>query len=122
MTYPLAMRKHILDTKEREKLTFQATADRFNIGIATLMRWSHTLEPQLTRNKPALKIDMEQLANDVLERPDDYQHERAARFGVSRHGIYAALKRLGVTRKKNTDTPEGERRKESYVRRADSFV
>ncbi len=51
MTYPLAMRKHILDTKEREKLTFQATADRFNIGIATLMRWGHTLEPQLTRTK-----------------------------------------------------------------------
>ncbi len=31
---------------------------------------------------------MELLAKDVEEYPDDYQRERAARFGVSKHGIY----------------------------------
>lgn len=40
------------------------------------------------------KIDMEALKKDVKAYPEDYQWERARRFGVSRSGIDWALKRL----------------------------
>ena len=35
------------------------------------------------RNKPATKVDMEQLRRDVEKDPDDYQWERAKRLGVT---------------------------------------
>ncbi|GFN45275.1 transposase [Candidatus Regiella insecticola] len=59
-----------------------------------------------THNKPATKIDMEALAQDVATYPDDYQYERAQRFGVSAQGIRHALKRLRVSRKKNTSASQ----------------
>ena len=38
----------------------------------------------------------------VLEQhPDDYMYERAQRFGCSKSGIEAALKRLGISQKKD---------------------
>ncbi len=41
------------------------------------------------------------LARDVRAHPDAYQYERARRFGVGVQGINHALRRLGVTYKKN---------------------
>lgn len=113
--YPSAMRQHILNIRATENLTIEETAKRFDIGVATLSRWIKNPEPKLKRNKPCPKINMEQLKQDIIDRPDDYQHERAQRFGVSRHGIYAALKRLGITRKKNTISSKGLRRKKAYI-------
>jgi transposase len=108
MTYPLKFRLQVLKVREREGLTFEATALRFGVGIASVMRWAKKVEPQTTRNKPATKIDMEALARDVEEYPDAYQSERAVRFGVSTRGICAALKRLRISRKKNSAPSEGE--------------
>jgi len=53
------------------------------------------MEPCTTRNKPATKLDMDQLAKDVGSAPDDYQWERAKRLGVSERTIGYGLKRLG---------------------------
>ena len=41
------------------------------------------------------------LARDVVAHPDAWQYERARRFGLSAQGIHYALRRLGVTCKKN---------------------
>ncbi|GFN46668.1 transposase [Candidatus Regiella insecticola] len=98
MTYPLKFRQHVLAIKE--KLTYAKTASRFGVGMASLMRWNRRITPCTTHNKPATKIDMEALAQDVATYPDDYQYERAQRFGVSAQGIRHALKRLRVSRKK----------------------
>ncbi|GFN47244.1 transposase [Candidatus Regiella insecticola] len=100
MTYPLKFRQHVLAIKEKEKLTYAKTASRFGVGMASLMRWNRRITPCTTHNKPATKIDMEALAQDVATYPDDYQYERAQRFGVSAQGIRHALKRLRVSRKK----------------------
>ncbi|CAK0771903.1 hypothetical protein CCP3SC5AM1_760001 [Gammaproteobacteria bacterium] len=102
MSYSLDFRKRIFELKEKELLTYNEVATRFGIGMSTLMRWSKKLEPQLTRNKPATKIDMEALKKDIVEFPDAYQYERAERFGVSQRGIGKALKRLGISLKKKT--------------------
>ena len=47
------------------------------------------------------KIDLEQLAQDVMDYPDAFQRERAVRFNCSDRAISKTLKRLNVTRKKS---------------------
>ena len=93
--------------KKEEGLTFEATSKRFKVGLATLFRWQKKLEPQLTRNKPATKVDMEALREDVAKNPDRYQWERAQDYGVSAWTIGVALRRLNLSRKKNAASPEG---------------
>jgi len=109
MTYSLDFRQKVFQIKEKRKLTFEQTSDYFDISIRTLFRWSKQLEPKQYRNKPATKIDMDELAKEVKLRPDEYQWERAKRFGVTQSAIQYALKRLGVSYKKNTETPKGKR-------------
>jgi len=110
MTYSLDFRKKVFQYKKKERLTFDQTSKHFDIPIRTLFRWSKRLEPCVTRNKPATKIDMDALAKDIEAHPDDYQWERAIRFGVTQTAIRFALKRLGVSYKKNAETSEGQRR------------
>lgn len=106
MAYSIDFRRKVLEIKEREGLSFEKTALRFGISESSVFRWSKRLEPCLTRNKPATKIDMEQLALDVKQEPDAYQHERAKRFKCSQRGICEALKRLKITKKKNFSASE----------------
>jgi DNA-binding transcriptional regulator YiaG len=40
MTYPLKFRQHVLSIREKEKLTFSQTAERFGVGMARVMRWA----------------------------------------------------------------------------------
>lgn len=94
-----------------EGLSVRATATRFKINTGTLMKWKHGILPKTTRNKPATKIDMEALKSDIEACPDAFQYERAERLGCGRGCIYHALKRLGVTYKKNPKTSESGSRK-----------
>ena len=106
MAYETSFRKHVLKIKEKEKLTYEQTSERFGINIRTLFRWRHKPEYIKRRNKPATKIDMEALKKDIDDRPDDYNYERASRFKVSTHAIWAAMRRLGIRHKKNSKTPK----------------
>ncbi|MGG2142499.1 IS630 transposase-related protein [Symbiopectobacterium sp. RP] len=56
------------------------------------------------------KSDKSELIKDVEPYPDAYQKERAERFGVCQKAILPALKKLGLTYKKNS-TPSESRRK-----------
>lgn len=87
--------------KAKENLSFDEVAKRFGVSRASVVRWSRRIEAQQTRNKPATKIDMEALKQDVEDYPNAYQYERAQRLGVSQTGIGYAIKRLGISRKKN---------------------
>lgn len=115
MSYSKDFRLHVLRTKQLEGLTFKECASRFCIGIASLVRWSKNPYPKTTRNKPATKIDMEALKRDIEQYPDAYQYERAQKFGVTSTGIWHALKRLGVTYKKNLRSSKSGSRKAFYV-------
>ena len=81
---------------------------RFGIGSKnTVFRWTKQLGPCKTRNKPATKIDMnDALASDVKLYPDAYRHGRAGRLGVSEGCIQSALRRLKISREKNTRHPK----------------
>ncbi|MBD2812857.1 transposase, partial [Xenorhabdus sp. Vera] len=71
----------------------------------TLFRWSHKIEPCVTRDNPPTKISDERLITDIQNYPDDYQWERAKRLGVSQSAVHYALRRLNITVKKNVKTP-----------------
>ncbi len=107
MTYSIDFRRKVMEIKERDGLSFEQVAARFGIGKSSVGRWTKRLEPCRSRNKPATKIDMELLERDVELYPDAYQYERAERFGCSQRGIGEALKRLKISRKKNSSASEG---------------
>ena len=113
--YSLDFRRRIFNLRKEEKLTFAQTAARFKVCISTLIRWARCIEPKLTRDKPAVKLDMELLRQDVEKHPDAYLRERATRLGVSISGVGHALKRLGVTRKKKLFSSTGKRTKTIYI-------
>ncbi|SFM85569.1 transposase [Nitrosomonas communis] len=83
MTYPISFRRKVLSVREKENLSIAQVAKRFCVGVASVTRWIKTPDPKTTRNKPATKIDMEILAQDIKNYADAYQHERTKGLGVS---------------------------------------
>ena len=77
----------------------------FKLGANTIRDWEKlrgetgSLENRPLERKP-WKIEDEALKADVKAYPDDFDEERAKRFGCSRQGIESARKRLKITRKK----------------------
>jgi len=92
--------------QSKENLTFTKTSSRFDISIRTLFRWHKKSEPCTTTSKTATKIDMQELEKAVNKTPDIYQYELAELFNVSQSCIFYALRRLGMTNKKNTKSPQ----------------
>ena len=120
MTYSVHFRKKVLKIKDKEKLSFDAVAQRFGISRAAIFRWSKKIEPQKTRDRKPTKIDMEALKKDIERYPSSYCYERAARLDAKPSGIRDAKKRLGVTYKKNSEASEGQSRKKIYILPEDS--
>jgi transposase len=115
MTYSQDFRRKVLKIKSAEKLSMSDVADRFDIGVASVMRWTKKIESQTTRNKPAVKINMEALKEDIEQYPDAYLKERAARLNVSHACVWLAMKRLNITYKKNSSASKGHTRKTIYL-------
>ena len=107
MTYSRELREHILKVKGDQGLTFEQTSSRFHISIRSLFRWQQRIKPQNHHKKESRKIDLEKLAKNVAQHPDWYQKERANHFGVSQPSIWAALKELHISYKKNASTSQG---------------
>lgn len=114
MTYSLDFRLRVLSVKKEKDLSFAETADRFGVGVTSIVRWIKKPEPQTHRQRPATKLNMDALKEDIQLYPDAYQYERAERLGVSAMGIWHALKRLKVTYKKNAQTSQSGSRKACY--------
>jgi transposase len=70
MIYLISFRRKVLSVREKENLSIAQVARRFFVGVAGVTRWTKTPGPKTTGNKPATKIDMEILAQDVKDRPD----------------------------------------------------
>ena len=119
MTYSTHYRQKVLSTRTKEGLTIAQTAQRFNIGIASITRWLKRIDPIRTRVRAWTRIDIHALARDIRDFPDAYHYERADRLGVSTRGICDAMKRLGVTYKKNDAPSQGGRRKKAYLPKED---
>ncbi|WP_350560634.1 IS630 transposase-related protein [Psychrobacter sp. CAL346-MNA-CIBAN-0220] len=93
-------------TSIKEGITIREATNFYHLSTSSIHSWQRSLVPKKTRNKPPTKISNEALLKDVEQHPDDYMYERAQRLGCSKSGIEAALKRLSITQKKDTRTPE----------------
>jgi transposase len=107
----------VVSVREQEGLTLEQASQRFGVGIASLARWLKNIIPQETRDKPATKIDMIALAQDVEKHPDAYQYERAERLGVCTQCVNYALRRLDITYKKNATASTRSRRRAARLPR-----
>lgn len=114
MTYSLDFRKKVLAVRKRENLSMMEVGERFDVGVASVMRWSKELEPKKTRNKAPTKCHNELLLKDVEQFPDAYHYERAQRLGVGRTTIGQALRRLGITYKKNLRASKSSAREKNH--------
>ncbi|WP_227514315.1 IS630 transposase-related protein [Psychrobacter urativorans] len=66
----------------------------------TIQNWKRRVNSKTTRETKPYKISDDILLNDVKRHPDDYQYERSRRLNCSKAGIYHALKRLGISKKR----------------------
>ena len=76
MVYETSFRKQVFKIKEKEGLTYEEVAKRFGVNIRTVFRWKHQPVLNKKRNRPATKIDMAALKEDIQACPDDYHYER----------------------------------------------
>ena len=114
MTYSSDFRRKVLSVREKEDLTIAQVAARFDVGVASVVRWIKNPEPKVHGYRRR-KIDMDALARDVEKYPDAYQSERAARFGVHQNAICHALRKLKLSYKKNAGASQGMRRRTAYL-------
>jgi transposase len=107
MAYSVDFRRKVLSVRRKKGLTIAEVAARFDVGMASVVRWSKNVErkPQGTRHR---KLDLAALRQDVLDHPDAYQHERAQRFGVAQNAIFVALKKLTLSYKKTRRHPKAD--------------
>ena len=79
-------------------------ARRFQVSRASVYNWLNASDP-LSYKKPGPrrphKLDWEALRAHVEAYDDMTQKERADHFRVSRHCIWHAMRKMGLTRKKN---------------------
>jgi transposase len=98
------LRKRVLQYLEKNNDKMKAS-QLFQVGIATVYRWikrkkqKGNVEP-LRKKSTYKKIDDQKLIAYVEQNPDHFLSEIAKHFGLTLQGIFYALKRLKITRKK----------------------
>lgn len=73
----------------------------YNLSPTTIQNWKRRAHSKATRKTKPYKIPDDVLPNDVKEHPDDYKYERDHRLNCIKIGIYYALKRQGISKKKS---------------------
>ena len=104
MAYSTDLRKSVLDFIEAGGKKVEA-ARRFSVERSTIYRGlaaEDPFSPQKTGPKNMRVLDEAALKKHVADFPDLTQNERASHFGVSESSIAYGLRKLGITRKKNT--------------------
>ena len=114
MSYAIHFRKKIL-AKLEDGQSIQAVAQHFGIDKNTIVEWKKRIEIKRTQPRKPSKVDDDALRADVEQYPDDYQYERATRFGCGTSTIGNALKRLKITVKKDLTPPESKNRTQRAI-------
>jgi transposase len=114
MTYSIDYRKQVLFSIA-DGMTIREAALFYGLSTSTIHSWQQNLTPKTTRNKAPTKIPDDALIEDVERYPDDYNYERARRLNCSQTGIFNALKRLGISQKKDLRTSKSVSDKKSGI-------
>ena len=104
MTYSADFWAQVIKSVENKDMSIRQACTFYNISRTTLQRWLKNQVIKQTRDKPPNKIPNKLLLKDVAQYSDDYMYERAQRLGCSKSGIEIALKRLGISQKKDLGT------------------
>ena len=115
MTYSADFRAQVIKNIEQKDMSIRQACTFYNISKSTLQRWLIDPSIQTTRVKTPTSIPNEALLKDVNQYPDDYLYERARRLNCSKTGIYHALKRLGISQKKDLSTSKSVSNKKSDI-------
>ncbi|MEC5211360.1 transposase [Psychrobacter sp. PL15] len=114
MTYSIDYRKQVLSSIA-DGMTIREAALFYGLSTSTIHSWQQNLAPKTKRNKAPTKIPDDALIEDVKRHPDDYNYERAHRLNCSNTGIFNALKRLGISQKKDLGTSKSVSDKKSDI-------
>jgi len=103
MSYEKKIREQAL--KYRATHTQTETSEIFGVSVSAIKAWKKLQKEQGNLDKKELKrkgrkIKWEELKADVETYPEDFNYERAVRFGCTEEGIRKAMKRHKLTRKK----------------------
>ena len=102
MTYSLDLRQRVIE-RVKQGHSVEETAVLFQVSPATIYRWRHRPALERTRvTQRRRKLDPEALRQHVRDAPDARLKDRAKDFGVHPSAIGFALKRYGITVKKNS--------------------
>jgi transposase len=115
MTYSADFRTQVIKSVKDKDMSIRQACIFYDISKTTLQRWLKNPSIKQTRDKPPSKIPNEALLKDVAQYPDDYMYERAQRLGCSKSGIEIALKRLGISQKKDLGTSKSVSNKKSDI-------
>lgn len=103
MSYDKKLREQAV--KYREKHSQKETSEAFGVSVSAIKRWQK--KKKMTgkiENEPlertGRKIKEEELRKDVATYPEDFNDERAVRFGCTGEAIRVAMKKYKLTRKK----------------------
>lgn len=105
MSYGIDFKKRVISHVKLGH-TKKETCQLFGISTSTLYLWEKQLEKEghLNRKPRALsprKLPLDLLENDVKEHPDAYLREIAEHFNCSIPSVWAGLKKLNITLKKD---------------------
>ena len=115
MTYSADFRAQVIKSVKSKDMSIREACTFYNISKTALQRWLKNPSIKQTRNKPPSKIPNDVLLKDVEQHPDDYMYERAQRLNCSKSGIEIALKRLGISQKKDLRTSKSVSNKKSDI-------
>ena len=101
----------MIKSVENKDMSIRQACTFYNISKTTLQRWLKNQVIKQTRDKLPNKL----LLKDVAQYSDDYMYERAQRLGCSKSGIEIALKRLGISQKKDLGTSKNVSNEKSDV-------
>ena len=104
MSYDIKFRERTLAYYEKGH-GWDATIETFAISGSTLLSWLKKSDASSLADVPSKsyprKIPNDELRSYVADHPDAYQSEMTEYFDCSQQAICKALKRIGITRKKD---------------------
>lgn len=120
MSYSEDFRKQVLSHVDSGG-TLEEVSQLFSVGTSSIKRWKRNRKNTggvmgPGRPKGSYKIDEQELRRYLEKHQDAFLDEIAKHFGVTSPAIFAALKRLKITRKKRLRfTESGVRKKELSI-------
>ncbi|MFX3747409.1 IS630 transposase-related protein [Streptococcus suis] len=106
MAYDLDFRKRVISFVQDEGHTRKEACQLFDISVNTLYLWEQQLKHHGTsavkkRSSRPRKLPPDQLQKFVSEHPDAFLREIAEHFDCTPQSVWAALKKLKITLKKD---------------------